>query len=475
MTSTTFTREQLISGIHNKHYNKIVFLVGAGISVAAGIPDFRTPKIGLYAQVKALGLPVPEDIFSLEFFLDNPLPFYEIAKKFLLYSSDDEKAAYIGDSLNVDNADVSDDISMQNDQIKLKPIQKPPVLPVNAHRFMKRIEMEKQLLMIYTQNIDSLELEVGINEKKVVQAHGNMRKAHCVSCKKEYSMKEFTSSCQKGQLFYCGVCHKLPNLLSNGPTPDTFVKDRSTTGNHMLEVVSEEEVLISENESNLNDVDEYLTTNETNILSLPDLSCEETVDTFPSVDSPLFSLPSPVCPRSLHHPSQSLSMLQQKKKVYQSDEGGIIKPDIIFFGEKINKLFNKRFAKISEADLVIVMGTSLKVHPFSSLVSQIPLTTPLVIINKELTKLSTTPKGVGKGGGRSTEERENLLFLEGDIEENILKLATDLGWNLQENEKLSSSSSKNRITKRKGLTDDGCESQKIIVKRQRKTESSTIH
>jgi len=38
---------------------KIAFLVGAGISVNAGIPDFRSPNSGIYAKIKELGFNDP--------------------------------------------------------------------------------------------------------------------------------------------------------------------------------------------------------------------------------------------------------------------------------------------------------------------------------------------------------------------------------------------------------------------------------
>lgn len=46
-----FTFDALIDGLKNKKFQKVVFLTGAGMSVASGIPDFRSPKTGLYSQL----------------------------------------------------------------------------------------------------------------------------------------------------------------------------------------------------------------------------------------------------------------------------------------------------------------------------------------------------------------------------------------------------------------------------------------
>ena len=35
-------------------------MVGAGISVSAGIPDFRSPGTGLYSQLERYNLPHPQ-------------------------------------------------------------------------------------------------------------------------------------------------------------------------------------------------------------------------------------------------------------------------------------------------------------------------------------------------------------------------------------------------------------------------------
>ena len=55
-------------------------MVGAGISVAAGIPDFRSPETGLYSQLAKYDLPHPHAVFELNYFREKPAPFYMLAK-----------------------------------------------------------------------------------------------------------------------------------------------------------------------------------------------------------------------------------------------------------------------------------------------------------------------------------------------------------------------------------------------------------
>ena len=54
---------------------RVMVLVGAGISVSCGVPDFRSEN-GLYALVETLGLALddPQDLFSIEAFDDDPAP-----------------------------------------------------------------------------------------------------------------------------------------------------------------------------------------------------------------------------------------------------------------------------------------------------------------------------------------------------------------------------------------------------------------
>lgn len=55
--------------------------------------------------------------------------------------------------------------------------------------------------------------------------------------------------------------------------------------------------------------------------------------------------------------------------------GGLVKPDIVFFGESLPAEFMMAIPALrTEAALVIIMGTSLKVHPFAMLPNLVPRT-----------------------------------------------------------------------------------------------------
>jgi len=67
-----FTKELFYEGLKNGTFENITIMTGAGISVAAGIPDFRSPDTGLYANLKEYDLPSPEAIFDIGYFQKKP-------------------------------------------------------------------------------------------------------------------------------------------------------------------------------------------------------------------------------------------------------------------------------------------------------------------------------------------------------------------------------------------------------------------
>ena len=70
--------------IRSGRAKQIVVMVGAGVSVSAGIPDFRTPGTGLYDNLQKYDLPSPQAIFEIDYFQQHPEAFYKLAQVLVL-------------------------------------------------------------------------------------------------------------------------------------------------------------------------------------------------------------------------------------------------------------------------------------------------------------------------------------------------------------------------------------------------------
>eukprot|EP00842_Homolaphlyctis_polyrhiza_P005165 jgi/Hompol1/564/HPOL_005354-RA len=67
------------------------------------------------------------------------------------------------------------------------------------------------------------------------------------------------------------------------------------------------------------------------------------------------------------------------------DDDGIMKPDIVFFGEKLPAEFDTYFLEDrKKADLLLVMGSSLKVSPVADVKDRLPHNVPQILINLEV-------------------------------------------------------------------------------------------
>ncbi|KAH6916098.1 histone deacetylase [Coprinopsis sp. MPI-PUGE-AT-0042] len=92
----------------------------------------------------------------------------------------------------------------------------------------------------------------------------------------------------------------------------------------------------------------------------------------------------------------------------------LMKPDITFFGEKLNDVFDRSLADDrDEVDLLLVIGTSLKVAPVADILSHLPHSIPQILINK-------TP----------VPHINPDIVLLGNSDDIVLYLVDELGWDL---------------------------------------------
>uniref|UniRef100_A0A8C5BNZ6 NAD-dependent protein deacetylase n=1 Tax=Gadus morhua TaxID=8049 RepID=A0A8C5BNZ6_GADMO len=165
--------EGLARYIQSGKCKNIVCMVGAGISTSAGIPDFRSPGTGLYANLQKYNLPYPEAIFQIDYFKKHPEPFFALARE--LYPG----------------------------QFK----------PTVCHYFMKMLKDKGLLRRCYSQNIDTLERVAGLEGDDLIEAHGTFFTSHCVSfsCRKDsHSMSSLLNQSLSTYLYIVFFGESLP-------------------------------------------------------------------------------------------------------------------------------------------------------------------------------------------------------------------------------------------------------------------------
>jgi NAD-dependent deacetylase len=150
-----------------------IALTGAGLSTPSGIPDFRSPGIGLWERSD------PMAVASIYAFRRNPDAFYAWIRPMVATFMQAE--------------------------------------PNAGHRALAKLETDGWLKAIITQNIDDLHQRAGAHE--VLELHGHMREATCISCYQvvpcQELLDEFIAS---GEIPRCAICGGVmkPNIVLLG-------------------------------------------------------------------------------------------------------------------------------------------------------------------------------------------------------------------------------------------------------------------
>jgi NAD-dependent deacetylase len=122
----------------------VVALTGAGISVPSGIPDFRSPGTGMWANVD------PMKVAHIDAFRRDPQEFWRF------YG---ERFAMLRDKR-----------------------------PNGAHRVLAELERRGLLSAVITQNIDRLHAEAGTQD--LIEVHGSIGSSSCLSCGGSYPLEQ---------------------------------------------------------------------------------------------------------------------------------------------------------------------------------------------------------------------------------------------------------------------------------------------
>ncbi|KAF9967571.1 hypothetical protein BGZ70_009038 [Mortierella alpina] len=164
---------------------KTLVVTGAGISCSSGIPDFRSAD-GLYNLVKKQ---YPKTVLKGKDLFDANL-FRDCTTTAVFYTFISELHAQT---------------------LKAKPSP--------THHFIKMLSEKGKLLRCYTQNIDCLEEELGMEtslvcekgkvkkDVNVVQLHGSLRKLKCTLCSEPYGfLTDFEKVFREGEAPDCPKC-----------------------------------------------------------------------------------------------------------------------------------------------------------------------------------------------------------------------------------------------------------------------------
>ncbi len=187
-----------------------------------------------------------------------------------------------------------------------------------THAFIAMLQNQGKLLTNYSQNIDNIEANAGILPEKLVQCHGSFATASCQRCGHKVRGDTIFDDIKAGRIPRCGKC--ITALRSRGIGPLKRKRSSNSTSS-------------KKSRRNFDDFD----------------------DDDDDDDS-----------------------------AYDIPQAGVMKPDITFFGEPLPDEFSKRLVKHdrNQVDLVIVIGTSLKVAPVSEVVPFLPSHIPQIYISR---------------------------------------------------------------------------------------------
>jgi NAD-dependent SIR2 family protein deacetylase len=214
-----------------------------------------------------------------------------------------------------------------------------------VHSFLELLQSKGKLLKNFTQNIDALELAAGVEPANLITCHGTWETATCLSCDGKVAASNYLPVVLAGKLPLCS-CGK--------PAP---VDPNSRQSARLRRPTKVDEVDI------------------------------EYIETQGGESAAQMSMRTGRKKRNRKE-SEIAALLRRDSddddKFDAPSRPGLLKPDITFFGESIARDYYPVLEEVEEeADLLIIVGTSLAAQPVSELPLQLPKDVPQIWISNE--------------------------------------------------------------------------------------------
>lgn len=95
----------------------------------------------------------------------------------------------------------------------------------------------------------------------------------------------------------------------------------------------------------------------------------------------------------------------------KAGDGSLLRPFIVFFGEAV-PMISVAAAEASEADIFVIIGTSLNVYPAAGLVQYVRPGVPVYLIDPKPVSAGPNVMQIQKGAGEGMKELVEKLFAE---------------------------------------------------------------
>jgi NAD-dependent SIR2 family protein deacetylase len=291
--------------------------------------------------------------------------------------------------------------------------------PSVTHHFLKLLENKNKLLRVYTQNIDGLEFQAGLSEGKVVQCHGGFQNSHCINpnCGESCDNSRLKSDILAGKETRCVMCSSLCKPAI------TFFGEALPTRYHDSKAIdfARDELQCCYRDCK----DQTKVHTDGSRLFYCEWHCNNDSDK-----------PIPSVRENTSHENATATGGLSDSKFDSDDQEGTKETD------------EQPIKVACECDLLIVMGTSLKVAPVAGLPDEVHWLCPRVLINNEEVHLHGEPKPewppqFGPDNGFRFDQDDNYRDVKriGDCDEGSRQLAVMLGWENELDELVEASKS----------------------------------